>query len=70
MGQGSFMKTRWFSLTGRELLVLLIAAGLGTFGSVWVIHNKAGIKGFIGLAAFLGLALIVHLLRKPGSARS
>ena len=64
--------------------LMLIAAGLGTFGSVWVIWNKAGVKGFVGLGAFLLLALIVHFrrrivhflrkivhfLRKPASAKS
>jgi len=44
--------------------LMLVAAGAATFGSVWVLWSNFQWKGVGVLAAFLGLALAVHVARK------
>ncbi len=45
-------------------VLMLIAAGAATFGSVWVIWDKTKWKGIVGLGALLALALFVHVRRQ------
>lgn len=44
---------------------MLVAAGTATVASVATVDAKIGWAGHAGTAAFLGLALFVHLRRKP-----
>ena len=41
-------------------LLLFVAAGAATFASLFVVHQKAGIWGWIGVGALLIAALIAH----------
>ena len=43
---------------------MLVAAGVATATSLFTVDAKIGWVGHAGLAAFLGLALVVHFTRK------
>lgn len=45
-------------------VLLGIAAGVATLASLFVVHQKAGVKGWIGVGALLALALAVQIARK------
>ncbi|MFW6163145.1 MAG: divalent metal cation transporter, partial [Planctomycetota bacterium] len=49
-------------------VLMLIAAGFITFGSLWSIWSKAQYYGLAGLGVFLLLVLIVQVARKKGPA--
>lgn len=44
--------------------LMLVAAGIATFASLYTVDKKAGWMGHAALGAFLALALAVHLLRR------
>ena len=44
-------------------ILMLIAAGLAAFGSVWSIWSKLHAKGIYIIVGFIMLALIVHIIR-------
>ncbi len=43
-------------------VLLFVAAGVATFASLFVVHQKAGIWGWIGVGVLLVAALVAHLL--------
>lgn len=45
-------------------VAMAIAAGTATLASVFTVDAKVGWVGHVGLGLFLGLALVVHLVRK------
>ena len=45
-------------------LLLFVAAGAATFASLFVVHQKAGIWGWIGVASLLVAALVAHFKGK------
>jgi Mn2+/Fe2+ NRAMP family transporter len=46
-------------------LLMGLATGIAMFASGWAIWAKTGYWGVIGIAAFIGLATFVHVVRKP-----
>jgi Mn2+/Fe2+ NRAMP family transporter len=57
---------------GRRVLwnvLMLIAAGLAAFGSIWSITSNWGGLGIIVVIAFIALAVIVHFIRKGKTAQ-
>ena len=49
-------------------VLLAIAAGLAAFGSVWSLWSKMGWVGIGVMAAFVILAVVVHLVRSAGAS--
>lgn len=45
-------------------VLLFVAAGVATFASLFVVHQKSGIWGWIGVGALLVAALVAHFKRK------
>jgi hypothetical protein len=43
---------------------MLVSASVATFASLYTVNKNAGWKGHVALAAFLGLALVVHISRR------
>jgi Mn2+/Fe2+ NRAMP family transporter len=41
-----------------------LAAGIATFGSVWSLWSRIGRRSIVVIAAFIGLILVVHVARK------
>ena len=50
-------------------VLMAIAAGLAAFGSVWTLWSKLQWIGIWVMAAFIGLALIVQVYRKPNKQK-
>jgi Mn2+/Fe2+ NRAMP family transporter len=44
-------------------VLMITATGLATFGSIWSVWNKAGVKGMAAVGAFAALAMAVHIIR-------
>lgn len=57
--------SRWIWNT---LMLLSITAA--TVAASWSVYSKTGMLGGIAAAAFIGLALLVHIVRKPPQAAS
>ena len=49
---------------------MLVAASVATFASLYTVNKNAGWKGNVALAAFLALALVVHLVRRGARHRT
>jgi hypothetical protein len=49
-------------------ILMAIAAGIAAFGSIWSLWSKAGWYGIAAAAAFIILAVAVHIVRKPSKA--
>lgn len=45
-------------------VLLFVAAGVATFASLFVVHQKSGIWGWLGVGALLIAALVAHFKRK------
>ena len=45
-------------------ILMILAAGIMSYGSFYAIWSKVGWLGIIGLSLFLGLAFVVHFVRK------
>ncbi len=50
-------------------VLMAIAAGLATFGSVWTLWSKLQWTGIGVMGAFIGLVLIVQICRKPNKQK-
>jgi hypothetical protein len=44
-------------------VLMAVAASLAGFGSIWTLWSKLGFFGIGIMLAFIGLALIVHVVR-------